>query len=163
MSDGHRWLSDTEQESWKTFQLMQMQLNAALNRQLARDSGISLADYSVLVALTEERDGRMRAYELGGALGWEKSRLSHHVTRMANRGLVDRDGCPSDRRGAYVVVTEKGREAIRAAAPGHVDAVRARFVDLLTAEQLEAMGTIAGVVLRELAGECDPLEEPAGA
>ena len=129
---------------------MQMRLEGELARQLAADSGLSYPDYLVLVVLTERADGRMRLFELGAALGWEKSRLSHHVARMGDRGLVKKEKCSSDRRGAYVVVTPMGRKAIEAAAPGHVDAVRRLFVDRLTPSQLDAIGDAAEVVLAGL-------------
>ena len=77
----------------------------------------------MLVALTDRADGRLRLFELGEILGWEKSRLSHHVARMADRGLVAKQPCEEDRRGSYVVVTKHGRKAIEAAAPGHVATV----------------------------------------
>ena len=86
-------------------------------------------------------------FELGGVLGWEKSRLSHHVGRMADRGLVTKEKCDSDRRGAYVVVTRRGRKEIEAAAPGHVAAVRRLFIDRLTPSQLDAIAVAAESVL----------------
>jgi DNA-binding MarR family transcriptional regulator len=104
----------------------------------------------VLVALTDRPDGRMRLFELGGVLGWEKSRLSHHVGRMAGRGLVTKERCDSDRRGAWVVVTGRGREEIEAAAPGHVTAVRRLFVDRLTPSQLDVIADAAETVLAAL-------------
>ena len=99
-------------------------------------------------------DVERAARELTGVLGWGKSRLSHQVSRMADRGLVTKQKCDSDRRGAYVVVTRPGRGVIKAAAPGHVAAVRRLFVDRLTAAQLDAIGDAAEIVL---AG----LDEPA--
>jgi DNA-binding MarR family transcriptional regulator len=142
-----RWLSPPELRWWRALQLMQMRLEAALARELAADTGLSYPDYVVLVSLTAQPDGRMRLFELGHALGWEKSRLSHHLVRMGARGLVDKEPCDEDRRGAYVVVTPQGRTAIEAAAPGHVDAVRRLFLDQVTAEQLETIGSAAEAVL----------------
>jgi DNA-binding MarR family transcriptional regulator len=126
---------------------MQLRLEGELARQLAAESGLSYPDYVVLVALTDKPDGRMRLYELAHVLGWEKSRVSHHIARMAARSLVKKEKCASDRRGAYVVVTPRGRKEIEAAAPGHVDAVRRLFVDRLTPEQLDAVGDAAETVL----------------
>jgi DNA-binding MarR family transcriptional regulator len=142
-----RWLSAAEERAWRALQLMQMRLEGALARQLASDSGLSYPDYLVLVALTDRPDGTMRLFELAGVLGWEKSRLSHHVARMEARGLVEKERCDTDRRGAFVVVTERGRSEIEAAAPGHVAAVRRLFVDRLTPAQLEAVGAAAEAVL----------------
>jgi DNA-binding MarR family transcriptional regulator len=134
---------------------MSMRLNARLNRDLAADSDLSGPDYGVLVALTDQPDGRMRSFELARHLGWETSRLSHHTTRMAKRGLVTKDkDCPTDRRGAFIVLTPKGRKAIEAAAPGHVKAVRRLFVDRLTPQQLDALCDAAETILAVLDQEC---------
>jgi DNA-binding MarR family transcriptional regulator len=145
-----RWLDERELRAWRSLQLMQMRLEGELARQLAADSGLSYPDYLVLVALTDRPDGRMRLFELAEALVWEKSRLSHQVARMADRELVSKEKCDSDRRGAYVVVTRRGRRVIEAAAPGHVAAVRRLFVDRLTPDQLDAIGNAAEVVLTAL-------------
>ena len=145
-----RWLDERELRAWRSLQLMQMRLDGELARQLAVDSGLSYPDYVVLVALTDRADGRMRLFELAEVLGWEKSRLSHHVGRMADRGLVTKEKCDADRRGAYVVITGEGRRVIEAAAPGHVAAVRRLFVDRLTPAQLDAIGDAAEIVLAAL-------------
>lgn len=145
-----RWLSKREERAWRALQFMQMRLDAELARQLASESGLSYPDYLVLVALTDLPDGRMRLFELADVLGWEKSRLSHHVGRMAERGFVRKEKCGSDRRGAHVVVTARGRREIKAAAPGHVAAVRRLFVDHLTPAQIDAVGEAAEVVLAAL-------------
>lgn len=129
---------------------MQMRLTGELAHQLASDSSLSYSDYVVLVALTDQPDGRRRLFELAHDLGWEKSRLSHHITRMANRGLLRKERCESDRRGAFVVVTERGRKEIQAAAPGHVGAVRRLFVDRLTPRQLDYIAAAAETVLAGL-------------
>lgn len=148
--EGVRWLSEEEERAWRALQFMQMRLEGELAHQLATDSGLSYSDYVVLVALTDRPDGRMRLFELAGVLGWEKSRLSHHVARMAARGLVNKAKCDADRRGAFVVVTKRGRKEVEAAAPGHVAAVRRLFVDQLTPNQLAAIGDAAEAVLAAL-------------
>jgi DNA-binding MarR family transcriptional regulator len=152
MEKNVRWLDAREERAWRALQFMQMRLAAELARQLAADSGLSYQDYSVLVALTDRPDGRMRLFELARDLGWEKSRLSHHITRMAARGLVAKEKCAADRRGAFVVVTEQGREEIAAAAPGHVETVRRLFVDRLDPEQLDTIAAAAETVLDALDG-----------
>jgi DNA-binding MarR family transcriptional regulator len=154
-----RWLDAREARAWRTLQMMQMRLDGELARLLAAESGLSYQDYTVLVALTGQPEGRMRAFELGALLGWEKSRLSHHVRRMAERGLVRKEKCASDRRGSFVSVTAAGRKEIEAAAPGHVTAVRQLFVDRLTGDQLDALADVAETVLAgldEYADEADP-------
>jgi DNA-binding MarR family transcriptional regulator len=131
---------------------MQMRLDGELARTLAAESGLSLPDYAVLVQLTDRPDGRMRIFELAAELGWEKSRLSHHLSRMEKREMVRKEQCDSDRRGAFVVLTDGGRSEIEAAAPGHVAAVRRLFIDHLSAAQLAAVGKAADTVLAALDG-----------
>ena len=150
-----RWLDAREARAWRTLQMMQMRLDGELARLLTAESGLSYQDYTVLVALTAQPEGRMRAFELGAILGWEKSRLSHHVRRMAERGLVKKDKCASDRRGSFVAVTAAGRKEIEAAAPGHVTAVRQLFVDRLTGDQLDAIADVAETVLAGLEAQPD--------
>ncbi|MFD4407200.1 MarR family winged helix-turn-helix transcriptional regulator [Nocardia sp. NPDC058499] len=145
-----RWLDEREGRAWRGYLNMHTQLMACLHRQLQDYSGLSLADFDVLVRLTDLAEPRMRIGELGQALQWEKSRLSHHLGRMQKRGLVRREDCPDDARGAYIVLTEQGRTAIEQAAPGHVDAVRELVFDALTAEQVDAFGVIVGHILERL-------------
>jgi len=148
--DDVRWLDDREERAWRSLQFMQMRLEGELARELAADSGLSYPDYLVLVALTGRPEGRMRLFELARELGWEKSRLSHQVARMTDRGVVTKEKCDTDRRGASVVVTSNGRRVIAAAAPGHVAAVRRLFVDRLTPSQLDAIGEASEIVLAAL-------------
>ena len=151
-----RWLTDSEQRAWRGYQAVQAQLSARLNRQLQTDSGLSLADYEVLVALTDRPEGRLRVFELAEALQWEQSRLSHHLARMQQRGLVNRRACRDDRRGSYVLVTAAGRRAIEAAAPGHVEAVRRLFFDGLSPDQVELVELLSSRILARLADEWEP-------
>lgn len=126
---------------------MHMRLHAELAHRLAAESSLSYPDYVVLVALTDQPDGRLRPYRLAQDIGWEQSRLSHHVARMTERGLVERVACPSDRRGAFVAVTAAGRREIEAAAPGHVADVRELFIDRLTGEELDVIARVSERVL----------------
>ena len=112
------WLTDDQQDLWRAYLAMSGRLQAALGRQLQRDHGLSLADYDVLVAITERPECRMG--ELGAHLGWEQSRVSHQLARMRARGLIERTGSADDRRAAVVTLTVAGRDALEAAAPGHV-------------------------------------------
>ncbi|MCE3555413.1 MarR family transcriptional regulator [Pseudonocardia sp. RS11V-5] len=141
-----RWLDEREQRAWRGYLAMQAQLQARLHRRLQADSGLSYADFDVLVALTD-RDERVRVLELAEALQWEKSRLSHHLSRMQKRGLVEREECADDARGAFVVLTPEGRRAIEEAAPAHVEAVRELMFDGLDADQVDALAGIAETVL----------------
>ena len=115
---------------------MRALLDLQLTRDLARDSGLSEADYDVLSNVSEAAGHSLRLGDLAAHMLWSKSRLSHHVARMERRGLVARQDCPSDGRGAVLTLTEAGWQAIRDAAPGHVESVRRHFLDLLTAEQV---------------------------
>jgi DNA-binding MarR family transcriptional regulator len=157
------WLSDREQRAWRALLTMQRRLAGRVARQLHSETGLSGADYEVLVNLSEAPDGRLRAFLLGRATGWEKSRLSHHITRMEERDLVRRESCPTDSRGAYVALTEAGREAIEAAAPRHVGHVRRWFVDSLTPDQLDALADISDAILAGLGDDPDPCAGPSGA
>lgn len=145
-----RWLDDREQAAWRGLLVMQAKLQARLSRALQRDAGLSDADYGVLVELTEAPEGKLRIFQLGRFLQWEKSRLSHHLRRMEARGLVAREECETDRRGAYVVVTTKGRVAIERAAPRHVAEVRQAFIGALSPDQLQQLQTITDDVLTNL-------------
>jgi DNA-binding MarR family transcriptional regulator len=131
---------------------MRALLDLQLTRDLARDSGLSEADYDVLSNVSEAAGHSLRLGDLAAHMLWSKSRLSHHVTRMERRGLVAREDCPSDGRGAVLTLTEAGWQAIRDAAPEHVESVRKHFLDLLTAEQVEALAGISETVLGHLRG-----------
>lgn len=145
-----RWLDEREQALWRGYMQMQVRLSAQLNRSLAAECGLSDGDYAVLVCLSEAPDGRLRAFEVARIIQWEKSRLSHQLTRMERRGLVERRECPSDARGAFIVITADGSEAIRRAAPHHVDDVRRWFIDVLSDGQVDALSGIVDAVLAAL-------------
>ena len=104
---------------WQAYLDLNQELYAALEAQLQRDAGLSGADYAVLVPLSTASDGVLRARELGTEIGWDRSRLSHHVSRMERRGLVAREECSEDGRGSMVRLTDTGRAAIEGAAPEH--------------------------------------------
>src|SRR3954467_11347132 len=129
-----QWLTDDEQRAWRGLLQMTSRLDARLNRDLQQSSGLSLADYDVLVLLTEASEGRLRVFEIADDLQWEQSRLSHHLARMERRGLVARGDCTAGRRGALVVLTSAGRSASEKAAPAHVATVRRRAVVGLSEE-----------------------------
>ncbi|KQS73345.1 MarR family winged helix-turn-helix transcriptional regulator [Modestobacter sp. Leaf380] len=144
------WLDEEQQRLWRHWLLLSTRLPAALNRQLQADSDLSLADFEVLVQLSETPGGRVRTRDLGAALGWEKSRLSHHLTRMGTRGLVRRTGAADDARGSVVVLTDDGRSAIEAAAPGHVETVRELFFAGLGPDQVRVLTGLTDAVLARL-------------
>ena len=145
-----RWLDESEARTWRAYRRMRALLDLQLGRDLARDSGFSEADYDVLSNLSEAEGRKLRLSELAALMLWSKSRLSHQVTRMEQRGLVTRRECETDARGADVVLTDAGWEAIVSAAPGHVESVRNHFVDLLSVEQIKVLGDISETVVEHL-------------
>lgn len=155
-----RWLDQREQAAWRAYLDMNAKLTARLNREMQEQSGVSIADFSVLVQLSEHVDARMRILELARALGWEKSRLSHQLTRMQQRGLIERSNCSEDRRGAFVVLTDQGRVTVEAAAPRHVESVRRYVFDSLTAEQVESLGSISSIVVQLVDAACAGRDDP---
>jgi len=141
-TDGQpRWLTDEEQQAWRAT----VQLSQLLLRQLDRDlgpHGLNGRDYEILVNLSEAPDHRLRMTDLADATSQSRSRLSHQISRMEQRGLVRRDDCEGDKRGTFAVLTKAGFEAIERVAPYHVEQVRRHYIDRLTAEQLEEIRSI---------------------
>ncbi|GAS88169.1 MarR family winged helix-turn-helix transcriptional regulator [Mycolicibacterium brisbanense] len=125
------WLTPKQQRAWIAYMRVQLRMRYEMNRQLQADSDLSLADYDVLVALSGERNEGMRISDLAAEIGWERSRLSHHLRRMEDRGLTERRAGASDARTTIVGLTPGGRRAIEDAAPAHVDLVRRLFFDPL--------------------------------
>jgi DNA-binding MarR family transcriptional regulator len=147
------WLDEGEARAWRGYLRMRTLLHAQIVRDLAREAGLSGPDYDVLSNVSEAPGRRARLGDLAARMAWSRSRLSHHITRMERRGLVTREDCTSDGRGAFVVLTDAGWRAIRAAAPGHVASVRRHFIDLLSREQLDALAEISQTVVRRLGRE----------
>ena len=151
-----RWLDDAEARAWRGYMRMRTLLHAQIVRDLAREAGLSGPDYDVLSNVSEAEGRRARLGDLAARMAWSKSRLSHHITRMEQRGLVTREDCTSDGRGAFVVLTDAGWRAIQDAAPGHVASVRRHLIDLLSREQLDALADISQTVVRRLSDEPPP-------
>jgi len=143
-----RWLDDDEQATWRAYLRATHLLNLQLGRELQRDSGLSHADYQILVQLSEAPERRLRMSELASYTQSSRSRLSHAVSRLEVAGWVTRESCPTDRRGAFAVLTDTGFAELEAAAPGHVEGVREHLFDQLTPEQIcqlrQASEAIAG-------------------
>jgi DNA-binding MarR family transcriptional regulator len=156
MGNESPWLTEKQQRVWREWLAMNARLPAALHRQLQNDSGLSLQDFDVLVRLTDTTEGRVRILPLANALGWERSRLSHHVKRMEGRGLVEREECVDDGRGAFVVLTEQGRAAIERAAPGHARTVRQLMFDQLNDDEVDTLGAVLDTVLTQLSQRAVP-------
>ena len=121
------WLDGDQQRTWLAYIRVQLRLSYEMNRQLLADSGLSLPDYDVLTGLSVADGERMQITVLAAQIGWERSRVSHHVRRMSSRGLVTCDPSAADRRITEVTLTDQGRHALEQAAPGHVDLVRRLF------------------------------------
>ena len=147
------WLDDRQQQIWRAWIKLNRDLPAALGRQIQSRSDLSMADFEVLVNLTDVTEGRLRISELASEMNWERSRVSHHLQRMEARGLVARAGCPEDGRGSFVNITTAGRDAIERAAPGHVKDVRRLVIGALTDEELETLGALTDKLLAQLDAE----------
>jgi DNA-binding MarR family transcriptional regulator len=132
---------------------MRTLLDLQIARDLNKDSGLSETDYDVLSTLSEKPDSRWRARDLAAQLLWSTSRLAHHVGRMEHRGLVARQPCPGDARGAIISLTDRGRATLERASPPHVASVRRHMIDLLTASEIAALDTIAAKVIAHLTSQ----------
>jgi DNA-binding MarR family transcriptional regulator len=161
MSDP-RGLDEREKRMWHAFHDMRRRLDTSLDQQLARDAALSAADYQLLVPLFEASDQRLRPRDLGRVVGWDRSRLSHQMRRMEQRGLVSREECCTDARGTVIHLTEEGRRAIQAATPGHVETVRRCFIDLLSSDEVDALTSIAQRVLERIARDAGADAGPCG-
>ncbi|MET7397406.1 MarR family transcriptional regulator [Dactylosporangium sp. NPDC005572] len=138
---------------WRALMDTTNDLRRVLGARLLRETGLSPADYQVLLALSEADQRRLRSSELADAVDWERSRLSHHLARMERRELIRRDECATDSRGAEVVLTEEGARRFRAATAPHLRAVREQFADALSAQQIDALAGILRDLRQHLKGE----------
>lgn len=144
------WLTPSEERLWRNFIRLNAEMATALHQQLATDSGLSGADYAVLVPLSEAPDGVLRSRELRESIAWERDRLSHQVRRMEKRGLVAREDCVDDARASMVRITDAGRASIAAAAPGHVAATRQVFFDHLSDDEAATLSAVCERLLANL-------------
>lgn len=151
-----QWLDKREARLWQSYCDTHRELMRALEARLISNSGLSGADYALLHPLSEAEDGVLRTRDLGRSVGWERSRLSHQVSRMEKRGLVCREECTSDARGSMVRLTALGRKAIDAAAPDHVDAVRAYFFNRLTTQEQSQLTMLLERITADLPTTCNP-------
>jgi DNA-binding MarR family transcriptional regulator len=147
-------VSDDEWETWRAFRAMRRQLDLVLDRRLQQDAGISGPDYEILLTLFEAPNRQLRSRELGEQLGWEKSRLSHQVTRMEARGLVERTECDTDLRGTWIGITALGRRTTLGAMRDHALTIRRLFFDVLDDDDKHVLREISTRVL-------DTIDPPA--
>ncbi|MCU1411630.1 MAG: MarR family transcriptional regulator [Rhodoglobus sp.] len=151
-----------EKELWRSFYIMRRQLELTLERRLQADAGISTADYEILIALFNDPSKQLRAGQIGDLIGWEKSRVSHQITRMEQRELVKRQECGDDARGVWVVLTEDGSRAVLNAERDRRDAVRQYFFDVLDDDEKSVLLRISHKVLDTIAPPiCDEVNAPA--
>lgn len=134
-----RWLDPAEQRAWRALVGTTVRLVAVLDDELQRDIGLPMAEYEVLVILSESPDQRVRMSELAERLHLSPSGLTRRLDRMVRDGQVTREQCPSDRRGSFAVLTDQGLQRLEAAAPHHVRSVRAHFVDRLSRDELDSI------------------------
>ena len=153
-----RWLSADEQRDWRAFRDATVLLLDVLGRELEERSDLSLHEYEVMVRLSEAPGRTMRMSQLATDIANSRSRLTHTIARMETAGLVARVACSEDARGVNCVLTDHGWAALVAAAPGHVASVREHLVDILSGDQLAALGDAMAVVQAHLRGRC-PAED----
>jgi DNA-binding MarR family transcriptional regulator len=146
-SDLPRWLNAEEMRAWRAYVVGKALLDAQLNRDLQDEHQLALADYELLVRLSEAPCGQVRMSTLAEQVGSSKSRISHQIGRMEKAGLARRQECPGDRRGVFAVLTGRGLEVLRSAAPTHLRGVRDNLVDLLSDQERLVLAEIFERVL----------------
>jgi DNA-binding MarR family transcriptional regulator len=148
VDSGTRWLTAEEQRTWRSFLTGVQTLLSVVEAQLHRDSGIPHGYYEILVRLSEADGRSLRMSQLAEASTSSKSRLSHAVARLEERGWVERSDCETDRRGQFARLTDEGFAALAAAAPGHAEQVRRSLFDLITPEQAAQLDTIMKAIAK---------------
>ena len=142
MGEEPRWLDEQEWRAWRNYVVGVALLSGRLSRELQETHQLALADYEILVRLSEPDDHRMRMSVLAEEVVASKSRLSHQVARLESEGLVRREVCDSDGRGVFAVLTDAGFARLQAAAPDHLRGVREHFVDLLDDDERRVVGDV---------------------
>ena len=145
-----RWLDADEQKAWRAWLYSSLLLQDRLDRELTHETGISHAYYEILVQLSEAPGRALRMSQLADRSLSSRSRLSHAVSRLEERGWVRRQVCPDDGRGQLAVLTDDGFAALEAAAPVHVEGVRTHLFDQLTPEQIATMREIGETLIAHL-------------
>ncbi|MCX6421416.1 MAG: MarR family transcriptional regulator [Actinobacteria bacterium] len=142
-----RWLNDSEQRAWRAWIASSQLLLDRLSRDIHAQHGLTMADYEILVRLSESADHRVRMSDLADRTLASRSRLSHQIDRMEKRGFVLREQCTDDKRGQFAVLTETGWQTLVAAAPDHVESVRTHLVDVLSPAEFAALGVACEKIL----------------
>ena len=151
-----RWLDPDEQRAWRATFAGSILLVDQLDRDLRLAHDLTLADYEILVHLSESEAGKLRMAELADAALVSRSRLTHRVNRLSARHLVDREACPTDGRGTFAVLTSTGRKLLREAARTHVESVRTHLVDRLSTDEFDRLGTLLAKVATPLLDSASP-------
>jgi DNA-binding MarR family transcriptional regulator len=149
-----RWLTAEEQRTWRLFLTACQSLFASIEAQLLHDSGLPHGYYEILVHLSEAPGHALRMTQLATASTFSKSRLSHAVSKLEDRGWVVREDCATDRRGQIARLTEEGYAVLEAAAPGHVEQVRRSLMDALTPEQVGQLREISAAIAAAAVSSC---------
>lgn len=152
MAEETRWLTADEQVAWRAWIASSQLLLDRLNRDINEQHGLTMADYEILVRLSESPERRVRMSELADRTLASRSRLSHQIDRMVTRGLVDRQQCEDDKRGQYALLTDLGWTTLVAAAPDHVQSVREHLIDVLSPQEFAALGAACQKILDGLGG-----------
>ena len=147
MNSSPRWLNDSEQRAWRAWIASSQLLLDRLSRDIHAQHGLTMADYEILVRLSESADHRVRMSDLADRTLASRSRLSHQIDRMEKRGFVLREQCTDDKRGQFAVLTETGWQALVTAAPDHVESVRTHLVDVLSPAEFAALGVACEKIL----------------
>jgi len=147
------WLSPSQGRTWLNYMSVYHRLEYEMNRHLQAECGLSFGDYTVMNALSAAPGRRLRLSQLANIIGWERSRLSHHLQRMAGRGLVERVQSDTDGRATDALLTDAGLKTLRVAAPKHVAWVRRVFFSDLDDDQVEEMGDLLDLVFRTILRE----------
>ncbi len=143
-------MSREQLRDWRDFIETAQLASSIVGAQLQADSGISSADYSVMLGLSEAPEHTLRASQLAADLAWDRSRLSHQLGRMEKRGLIRREKCVEDSRGAFVILNDAGFKLFRRASVPHLRSVQENFISALTPEQLVALGAASAALRAHL-------------
>jgi DNA-binding MarR family transcriptional regulator len=154
-----RWLDADQQASWRAFIVGSTLLTDTLDRELRQEHDISLAEYEILVRLSESPGRTLRMAKIAESMQHSRSRVTHTVSRMEKDGLIRREAATDDKRGVDAMMTDKGWELLKAAAHTHVTGVRAHFVDLADPADFEALGRVMNAVSDQLVAENPAFED----
>ncbi|MDQ1609155.1 MAG: hypothetical protein QOE16_1887 [Microbacteriaceae bacterium] len=149
-------ISSEHWDAWRSVLSMRRQLDLVLERRLQQMADISQSEFEVLLAVFQEPGGQLRGRQLGERLGWERSRVSHLITRMERRGLVARNECTVDLRGSWIVLTADGKRAVLGSMRDHAATIRRYFFDVLSDEELAVLATASNRIIEAIgATACD--------